>query len=113
MKGILLGAAAAASVVVGVGFAIRFFTLLSEPDRPILANPTPPAGGVVLHWTEKALMAWTGLCIAALTVEALRTGLSDSDRMISVVGYLLIMGIVTMQAVRLVRAEHPAPTKTP
>jgi hypothetical protein len=107
-KGLLLAAAAGASVLVGVGFAIRFFTLFSEPDRSIPADPTP-AGGAVRHWTEKVLMAWTGLCIAALTAEAVRAGLSDSDRMISAVGYLLLLGLMTMQSVRLVRAEHAPP----
>jgi hypothetical protein len=108
-KGLLLVAAAGASIVVGVGFAIRFFTLLSKPDQSTPAE-SPPAGGTVRHWTEKALMAWTGLCIAALTAEAVRAGLHDSDRMISVVGYLLIMALMTMQSVRLVRAEHASKT---
>jgi hypothetical protein len=54
-------------------------------------------------------MAWFGLCIAALTAEAVRAGLSDSDRLISVIGYLLLLGLMTMQSVRLVRAEHALP----
>ena len=104
--GLLLAAAAGASVLIGVGFAVRFVSVLSKPDGSIPANPAP----AVRHWTEKALMAWTGLCIAALTAEAVRTGLTDSDRMISVVGYLILIGLMTMQAVRLVRAERKLPT---
>jgi hypothetical protein len=103
---LLLIGAAGASVLVGLAFAIRFFSLLSEPDRPLPANSTPPA---VRHWSEKALMAWTCLCIAALTAEGARAGLSDSDRMISVVGYLILIGIMAMQSIRLVRAEHALP----
>jgi hypothetical protein len=108
-RGVLLAAAAGASVLVGAGFAVRFFSLLSEPDRSVPSDPAQPAGGTVRHWTEKALMAWTGLCIAALTAEVVRAGLSDSDRLISAVGYLLLLALMTMQSIRLVRAEHALP----
>lgn len=107
--GLLLVGAASASVLVGVGFVVRFTTvLLSQPERVLAAEPILSSGGADRHWTEWGLMGWTALCIAALTGEACVGGLEDPQRVIHSLAILLIVGIIAMQAIRLVKIERAA-----
>jgi hypothetical protein len=105
--------AVCATVLVGAGFAVRFFSvLLSGSDRPIPAEPPPSSLASTRHWTETALMAWTSLCLAALVVEAYRVIPDDPRRaLFALLFYAPMVGLFAMQAVRLVRAERriPAP----
>jgi hypothetical protein len=100
-------AAAGSSLLVGTGFAVRFLAVLSsKPESSIPVEPASPGDGKVRHWTEHVLLAWTCLCIAALTTEAVAGGSEDPMRVVGALANLLVVGVIAMQAVRLVRAER-------
>ena len=101
-------AAAGASVLVGAGFAARFVSVWrSQSDGVIPADPPASGQGTARHWTENALMAWMGLCVAALTVEVLRGG-GDFQRFLSALPILFVVSVLAIQGVRLLRAERSA-----
>lgn len=105
-------AAAGASVLVGAGFAARFVSVWrSRSEAVIPADPPAPGQGMARHWTENALMIWMGLCISALTTEVLRAG-GDSQRVLSALPILMVVGVFAMQGVRLLRAERSATATT-
>ena len=113
LAGLLLVAAAIASILVATGFVVRFVTVLSsEPNPMVPVDPNASSRTTSLHWTERGLMAWTGLCIAALTAEAVGGFLGDPQRAILALAILFIVGLIAMQAVRLVRVERGVPASS-
>jgi len=53
-------------------------------------------------------MAWTGVGIAALTAQPMTCAFEDPRRAVGSLTTLMIVGLIAMQAVRLVRAERGA-----
>ena len=57
-------------------------------------------------------MLWAGLCVAALTAEVVRGVQADSQHVRNALPALFTVGVLALQGVRVLRAEHRAGAAT-
>jgi hypothetical protein len=100
-------AAGIATLIVAVAFVVRFAMVLrSQPSPSPISDALPSSGDSFRDWRVWGLAAWLAVCISAFVAEVVGRGVDDLGRLRSPLSTILLVGLLAMQAFRMVIADR-------